>query len=971
MKVAYKLSLIVIVSITVVAIPCAAWIYSQIKHNVLENEKLTLVAETNALMVSHAAHLNATKPSLKALADLLKQTLSKPVSADDIKQFDDVVTRHKDGAWRSQYMTGDISAGIFLAPDSTLSKSQKSFHWRTKQVLDIFGNASKSFFTNVWLLTLDKSEVIYDQTMPDFVQRMAADNDYTKTPWMTLSSPEKNPERDVRWTPLLFDPVPKKWMISAVYPLDINGQWVATLGHDIYLKDILPSLFKPVQRYQGEQHFLFNDAGQFILAGPWQTQLEADPEHFQISETQIQSLFNAKLTEQARIFPEQVLLNDKKYIAIAVLMNPVGWHYYRLAPIDEVLAPINELFLTVSTTVFVMALFIGLLIQATVSRNIVRRLLLLAQSVHQYSLGDWYVRTDVVGNDEIAMVAKDFNAMISKIERQHSLETELLERNRIGIQNARDGICVLNPEGLLIEANAAFYELLLYQPEELLEHSVMCWDTQWNNNINDNALFESVYRCKDGSMIYVEVSTTTIELNGEHYLWCCCRNISERKHTEQQIQKLAHFDSLTQLPNRSFLYQRIHQAIASAQRYKQQLALIFIDLDHFKYINDTLGHAVGDDLLIQVAQRMQSCVREEDTVSRPGGDEFIIVLPNSQASGAAHVAEKLLHLLEQPYCIDQHQFVVTASIGIAMYPDDGNNFTSLSQYADIAMYRAKQEGRNRYCFFTAELQSYTRRILELENGLRRAIERGELQLHYQPQFSLHTKKIIGAEALLRWQSPELGAISPIEFIPIAENSGQIIAIGEWVLRTAITQLKSWLDQGLIDFTMAVNISVFQFKQMNLLDKVNAMLAEFDVPAYSLELELTESMAMNDPLVAIDIMNNFYNQGIRLAIDDFGTGYSSLSYLKHFKVHKLKIDRSFVRHLVNNSEDIAIINAVVNLAHSLGFRVIAEGVETIEQLECLQEQNCDEIQGYYFSKPLTSEQFEKFMKHNANYDLPSQ
>jgi diguanylate cyclase (GGDEF)-like protein len=419
---------------------------------------------------------------------------------------------------------------------------------------------------------------------------------------------------------------------------------------------------------------------------------------------------------------------------------------------------------------------------------------------------------------------------------------------------------------------------------------------------------------------------------------------------------------LTQLPNRSLLNQRVNFAIASAQRNNSQLALIFLDLDHFKNINDTLGHTIGDTLLVQIGKSMLATVREDDTVSRPGGDEFIIILPNTNANGATRVAEKLRHAIAQAYRIDNHELIVTASIGIAIYPDDGKSFEVLSQCADIAMYRAKQEGRNTYRFFTAEMQAHAARTLQLENALRRAIELGQLQLHYQPQLSLQDGRIIGAEALLRWYS-DFGMISPAEFIPIAENSGQIIEIGEWVLRTAIAQLKTWLDQGVPPFVMAVNISAGQFRQANLPDLVIQLLEEAGLPTQYLELELTESVAMDNPLAAIAIMNNFHAHGIRLAIDDFGTGYSSLSYLKSFKIHKIKIDRSFVEHLTETTEDQAIINAVIDLSRNLGFQTIAEGVETVEQLAYLQNQGCNEIQGYYFSKPLPAEQFAAFVNNS--------
>jgi diguanylate cyclase (GGDEF)-like protein/PAS domain S-box-containing protein len=930
MKVARKLRLIVFISVTVVALPSSALIYLFTKENILANEKLTLVAETHALMANHESTLNAVTPSLQALAELLNKAFSAPLRADEIAHFDRIVKKDADGAWRSgKGFDGTVEAGVFLPPDMHLDNQQKRLHLRSKQVLDVFGNASKPFFTNVWLLTHTKSEVIYNQTVPNFVQLMPADIDYTQTPWMTFITPTVNPERGLRWTPLLFDPVPKSWMISAVYPLYVNGRWLGTVGHDIYLKTILPSLFNPTQRYAGEQHFLLDDKEQFILAGPWQQKLEANPTAFTIDavrEASVAKLLRAELNNQARIFPQIVTLKNRQYIAVAVMMRPVGLRYFRLAPVDEVIAPIQELFFVLFGAIFLMALLMGILIEFIVSRNIVRRLWLLAEAVRLYALGDLSVRTCLTGNDEIAATAHDFNSMIDKIEQQRKVEIKLLQRDRMAIQCARDGIYVIDKKGILAEANPAFYAMLGYSPTDLLGHSVATWNKQWTHEelvtkIYDllhypNALFETVHCRKDGTLLNVEITTVDIELDGQHYLWCSSRDITERKQTDQHIQQLAHFDTLTNLPNRSLLIQRVEFALASAQRTKNQLAVIFLDLDHFKHINDTLGHVAGDKLLVQVSQRMLLTVREDDTVSRPGGDEFILVLPNTNANGAARVAEKLRCAMLNGYQVAGQELFVTASIGIAVYPNDGGDFEALSQCADVAMYRAKQEGRNTYRFFTTEMQVHSARILQLENALRRALELGQLQLHYQPQLSLQDEgRIIGVEALLRWNS-EFGAISPAEFIPIAENSGQIIEIGEWVLRTAVAQLKTWLDQGMQPFVMAVNISALQFRQANLPDLVLQILEEAQLPTQYLELELTESVAMGNPLAAIEIMANFHARGIRLAIDDFGTGYSSLSYLKSFKIHKLKIDQSFVRYLAENLEDQAIVNAVIDLSHNL-------------------------------------------------------
>lgn len=475
---------------------------------------------------------------------------------------------------------------------------------------------------------------------------------------------------------------------------------------------------------------------------------------------------------------------------------------------------------------------------------------------------------------------------------------------------------------------------------------------------------ELINRSKDGNE-YIESAliSPVRDANGNitHYL-AINQNVTEKKRDEEKIQQLAHFDQLTGLPNRTLLGQRFSYALSLAQRNNESLAVMFLDLDHFKNINDTLGHSVGDRFLMEVANRLASSIRDEDTVSRLGGDEFILVFPGTDADGAALIASKLIASVSKPYQIEHHELIGTPSIGIAIYPNDGDNFEDLLKNADTAMYRVKQDSRNDFRFFTAEMQSHSERNLQLVNAMRHALARNEFEVHYQPQVTLRNGNIIGAEALLRWHHPELGTISPAEFIPIAEDSGQIIPISEWVLRTAVKQMKEWHDSGLSSLVIAVNLSAVQFRQPNLPELVARILEEAQLPPDYLELELTEAVAMDDPQTAVAVMDDLFDRGVRMSIDDFGTGYSSLSYLKRFKVYKLKIDQSFVRDISDDPEDKAIVTAIINLASSLGMHTIAEGVETASQLAFLRLQGCDEVQGYYFSKPLPADEFESFARN---------
>jgi len=477
---------------------------------------------------------------------------------------------------------------------------------------------------------------------------------------------------------------------------------------------------------------------------------------------------------------------------------------------------------------------------------------------------------------------------------------------------------------------------------------------------------ELINRRKDGTEYVEYVMISPIrddEGNISNYL-AIKDDITEKLQAGERIQFLAHFDQLTGLPNRTLLQDHFRYALSLAQHSSNNLAIMLVDLDHFKYINDTLGHSIGDQMLIELAKRIKSVLRDEDTVSRSGGDEFVIVLPTASANNAANLADRLLEIISVPFIVDQHELITTASIGIAIYPDDGNDIEMLYKNADNAMYKAKQAGRNGFRFFTQEMQSNTERNLQLANALRFAIERNQLSLHYQPQVSVDDGHMIGTEALIRWQHPDLGMVAPAEFIAVAENTGQISKIGEWVLRNAAKQMKAWLDAGLPVPVIAVNISAIQFRDSKFPLVVTSILDEENLPHRYLELELTEAAAMDNPEAAVTMMDKLDSLGIRMSIDDFGTGYSSLSYLKRFKVYKLKIDRSFVHDITEDAEDKAIVAAIINMATSLGVRTIAEGVETAGQLAFLRLQGCNEVQGYYFSKPMPADQFETYVKTAA-------
>jgi diguanylate cyclase (GGDEF)-like protein/PAS domain S-box-containing protein len=483
--------------------------------------------------------------------------------------------------------------------------------------------------------------------------------------------------------------------------------------------------------------------------------------------------------------------------------------------------------------------------------------------------------------------------------------------------------------------------------------------------------FEWLHQRKNGDVFPAEVCLTALTVSGRPMLLATVRDITDRKAAEERVRYLAYYDALTGLPNRTLLQDRLEKALASARRRKDKLALLFLDLDRFKDINDSVGHSVGDLLLQEIGERLKTWGREQDTIARLGGDEFMIMVTEVRdATDAAVAAERLMDEMTAEFVVQGHSFSVNCSLGISIFPEHGADSETLIKNADAAMYSAKENGRNNFRFFTEEMNARVVERLTLENGLRLALEREQLFLVYQPQMDIATGRITGMEALLRWQHPDLGLIPPDKFIRIAENSGLILPIGEWVLRTACRQARKWQDEGLPAVSIAVNVSAVQFRQEGFCELIRRVLRETGLGPQYLELELTESVLLANAEVMLLVVQELKAMGLTLAIDDFGTGYSSFSYLRQFRVNKFKIDRSFIRDVTVNPDDAAIAAAIISMAKSLRLKVIAEGVETEAQLSFLRKHQCDEIQGYYFSKPLSPEQAADKLRSSAVCGLPA-
>ncbi|SCA55999.1 Diguanylate cyclase/phosphodiesterase with PAS/PAC sensor(S) (modular protein) [Candidatus Terasakiella magnetica] len=569
------------------------------------------------------------------------------------------------------------------------------------------------------------------------------------------------------------------------------------------------------------------------------------------------------------------------------------------------------------------------------------------------------------------------------VRSQNLAKVKAFEARHSGIvENATEGIFQTTPDGRYILANPALARLYGYETADELISDLTNIETQLyidpkqrerfakTMREKDEVLnFESQIRRKNGEVIWISENARAVRNEDGKIIYFegFVRNITARKENENQLTYLAQRDPLTGLPNRALYQERLTKSIELAKTDQSKVGVLFIDLDNFKKINDTMGHPVGDLVLQKVASRLMSCTNTQDTVARLSGDEFTVILNDVRSPQiAAKVASRILDALSEPITIENKQVYASGSIGVSIYPDHGDTISELMQNVDAAAYHAKKMGRNSYQFYTENLNAQEIRRLEIENGLRKAVHKNELSLHYQAKVDLQSGQIIGSEALLRWENDILGNVSPDEFIPIAEETGLIIPIGEWVLQQACQQCRNWLDEGLDPGTIAVNLSARQFHKKGLFDVIKNILQTTGLPPERLELELTESALVEHVNEAINFLKEAETIGIKTSIDDFGTGYSSLSYLKKFPISTLKIDRSFIMDIPDDTEDMAITRAIISLGKSLDLKIVAEGIEDEAQISFLKKLGCNFGQGYKFSKPIDEDRFVQLLKAKEIY-----
>lgn len=829
-------------------------------------------------------------------------------------------------------------------------------------------------------------------------------------------------------SPVIFDDEQNYIVFSSAIN-DLSGKLIGVLRAK-YDASILTTLFGRTKGMVGRGSFavLLDENNLRLIHGRrvdlnFTLATEHDEEQIQqlIEDNRVPENVSSAFIEQPEWFEKVQTINDRAPImetrfyglgtimfsAAVVKLNTAPWTIIVSLPQDVFLEPVVEQ--TKSTLMLAgIIIFIVVLIVMVATQLLLGPVKRLTTVVKTIADGDLSAKANIEANDEIGILAKAFNEMTNNINElivdledevsNHKLTAENLHKISQAIEQSPVSVMITDLDGTIEYVNPQLCKITGYSEEEIIGQNPRImksghtpqvqFKNMWHAITSGKSWSGELYnKKKNGDLFWENVTISPIKNKNNkstHYL-AIKEDISLRKDYEERLMYQASYDKLTDLPNRTLAYDRIQQAIATATREQKHIAILYMDFDHFKNINDTLGHSAGDEFLRYMAGRLKASVRDFDTVARLGGDEFLIMLlevdETRDVHGAANEertvklgsfedivknkAESILRHVAKPCQIQNMEFSVTASVGVAIFPQDGDDPHVLLRNADTAMYRSKRKGRNTYEVFTPEMGDVVMKRVEIDNKLRHALEGGDFYLKYQALMDAETRSIVGAEALIRWDDEELGIVSPEEFVPLAEESGLIVEIGDWVLDTALANVKKWRQSsGREDFYIAINLSSRQFRGKDIVKNISDALKLYDLPGSCLELEITERLLMKDVPHVIGLLNQFREMGIRLSIDDFGTGYSSLSYLKRFPFDVLKIDKAFVSDIGEDPDDTALCEAIIAMAHSLGLSIIGEGVETREQFEFLNQRGVETIQGYYVSEPMINDEFLKFV---ASFD----
>jgi len=942
---------------------------------VLLQEKIALdqqrqVVEQNAIRYAAQLNDNFLQKEQKAIA--ANQVVSRSLARAKLTA-PKRLTASADGSIRAQ----DQYSAAFVAATNYNSRTSALFEHTATLWQQLSPLLLQDFF-NFYFISKEQ----FIRIAPgDWALQVEASHDFSKDLFYQVATPEQNPARQPRWTPLYYDSIWQKWMTSLIIPLYINDEFVGVTGSDFVLDDILAGVPHSGPGQYHSKAFLFDHQGMII---GWRQHNIAEnvPMNTRYSGVTLDNKVLQQFAQQAAANPNQLAQLSKaipQQLVSAALVDRINWHVAVYIDKAVVKASLSE-FRSKLLVVFVLvALLVALLLQLVIYQFVLKRVNRLSAAIYRLSRGDLQKveldhKADEIGllNQAFGRMSDEISGLVSGLNARIE-EKELAERSARKLSKAvsfsSSGI-VLTDQFLNIEyINPFLTEIIGSSAEQLQQkplHSLFAEEMHHVGEEIAETLAERQHWRGDMLLQYQErqlwVSLAIAPIRDEkgdisNYV-CAMQDISFIKQSQKKMEQLAYYDVLTGLANRSYFRDQLRKAIAMSHRGYYSFALLYFDLDEFKRINDTLGHDAGDELLKEVAKRLISRLREEDTIARLGGDEFAVILSGIKDRGqASTIAANLQQAFAAPVKLGNHEVSISASIGITVAPEDASEEELLLKHADLAMYEAKARGKNMFHFFSPDLNEAANERLLIENQLREAIREHQFLLYYQPKVDIRDNTIIGYETLLRWLRPDNTLVPPLRFISVAESTGLIVQIGEWIIWEACRFLSRQHSRG-HNITLSINLSVRQFNDDNLPEIVERILLRTGANPKCLIFEITESMLMGDTDAAINQLNQLKRLGVSLSIDDFGTGYSSLSYLKRFPVDELKIDRSFVKDIPDDRNDMDIVAAIIAMAQKMNLRVVAEGVETAEQVEFLRKNACYLVQGYFFSMPLAEQELSR-------------
>ncbi|HEY9041422.1 MAG TPA: EAL domain-containing protein [Rheinheimera sp.] len=912
----------------------------QLDHDVLQKEQKAISANQVVARTLGLQRLNSNK-SLTALAD---------------------------GSIRKQ----DDFSGAFIAADAYSTRTAAMFE-RTALIWQQLSPLMLHDFFNFYFIAKEQFIRI---SPADWAMQVEVSHNFQNDLFYQIATPEQNPARQPRWTPVYYDDIWQKWMTSLIIPVYINDEFIGITGSDYVLDDILEKLPMADNVLQGSA-FLFDDQG--MVFGTQQHKPTDIPAMNTLyagvkpGNQALQHYAAAVAAQNGTVKAATDIVSD--YLISSAPVSRLNWHVAVYAEKSRVLTALDEFRSKLLVTFLLVALLVSLLLQLVIYQFILKRLNRLSAAINRLSRGD--LQHVLLDNkqDEIGMLNQAFGRMSEEISDLVSGLNERIEEKEAAERSARklskavsfssSGI-VLTDQFLSIEYINPFLMEMLGGSDDHLRQPLNSLFAEEMHHVGEEIVQTLAERHHwRGDMLlqhqqhqlWVSLAIAPIrdDKGGITNYVCAMQDISFIKQSQKKMEQLAYYDVLTGLANRSYFRDQLRKAIAMSHRGYYNFALLYFDLDEFKRINDTLGHDAGDELLKEVSKRLISRLREEDTIARLGGDEFAVILSGiKDRSQASAIATNLQQAFAAPVKLGNQEVSISASIGITVAPEDASEEELLLKHADLAMYEAKARGKNTFHFFSPDLNEAANERLLIENQLREAIREHQFLLYYQPKIDIRDNTIIGYETLLRWLRPDNTLVPPLRFIAVAESTGLIVQIGEWIIWEACRFLSRQHSRG-YNVSLSINLSVRQFKDDNLPEIVARILQRTGANPGSVIFEITESMLMGDTDAAINQLNQLKRLGVSLSIDDFGTGYSSLSYLKRFPVDELKIDRSFVKDIPDDRNDMDIVAAIIAMAQKMNLRVVAEGVETAEQVEFLRKNACYQVQGYYFSMPLAEQE----------------